>query len=336
VTWFHTALTRLPGPDGAASAAVRARADDVLRPRGALARLDAIAVHMAAWQRTTTPRVERPACLVFAADHGVAANAEVSAYPTGVTAAMLAACEQGRATISALSRSVGATVDTLDVGVGRPTGDIRVEPAMSPERFAETVDAAVAAVDALDTDLLVVGEIGIGNTTVAAALAGALLGGDPGTWVGRGSGVDDAGLARKQDAVAAVQRRLAGTCDEADPIEVMRQAGGAELTAIAAATVAARLRSIPVVLDGYIVTSAVLPLHVAAPGSLDHCLVGHCSAEPGHRRVLETIGQKAVLDLGMRLGEASGAMAAVPIIRASCAAVVDVATFSEWFGPDAS
>ncbi len=120
-----------------------------------------------------------------------------------------------------------------------------------------------------------------------------------------------------------------------DPIEIMREAGGTELTAMAAATLAARLRSIPVVLDGYVVTSAVLPLHVADPAALDHCIVGHCSAEPGHRRVLETIGKPVLLDLGMRLGEGSGAMTAVPIIRAACDAVVEVATFGEWFGQGA-
>ena len=212
----------------------------------------------------------------------------VSAYPTAVTAAMLDACRKGRATICALARSVGATLDTVDVGVGNPTGDIRYEPAMSAERFDEVVDAAVAAVDRLDCDLLVIGEIGIGNTTVAAALAAALLGGDPATWVGRGTGVDDAGLARKRAAVTQVTERVGGV---SDPIEIMREAGGTELTAMAAATLAARLRSIPVVLDGYVVTSAVLPLHVADPAALDHCIVGHCSAEPGHRRVLETIGE---------------------------------------------
>jgi nicotinate-nucleotide--dimethylbenzimidazole phosphoribosyltransferase len=329
MTWFHEALTRLPEPDRDSAAALRARADDILRPAGALARLDEVAVHMAAWLRTPTPRVERPAGLVFAGDHGVAASGEVSAYPTAVTAAMLSACLQQKATICALARSVGATLDTIDVGVGRPTGDIRVEAAMTPARFDEVVDAAVAAIDALDCDLLVIGEIGIGNTTVAAALAGSLLGGDPASWVGRGTGVDDAGLVRKRAAVAAVMERTSAIDD---PIDLMREAGGAELTAMAAATVAARLRSIPVVLDGYVVASAVLPLHLADPSALDHCIVGHCSAEPGHRRVLDVIGKPVLLDLGMRLGEGSGAMTAVPIVRAACDAVVEVATFAEWFG----
>src|SRR5262245_9873094 len=329
MTWFHDALARMPGPDSDAGAAVRARADDILRPAGALSRLDDVAVHMAQWQRSAAPGVRRPAGLVFAGDHGVAAGGEVSAYPVAVTEAMLAACRQGKATICVLARSVGATLDTIDVGVGRPTGDIRHEAAMSPERFDEAIDAAVAAVDALDADLLVIGEIGIGNTTVAAALSGALLGDDASVWVGRGTGVDDDGLERKRAAVAAVMQRTEGITD---PIEVMRQAGGAELTAMAAATLAARLRSIPVVLDGYVVTSAVLPLHVAVPGALDHCIVGHCSAEPGHRRVLDAIGKPVLLDLGMRLGEGSGAMVAVPIVRAACDAVVEVATFTEWFG----
>jgi nicotinate-nucleotide--dimethylbenzimidazole phosphoribosyltransferase len=329
VSWLHDALRRLPEPDRDAAAAVRARADDILRPSGALARLDDVAVHMAAWQRTATPRVARPAALVFAGDHGVAEHGDVSAYPTAVTAAMLAACRQGKATICALAHSVGATLETVDAGVGRPTGDIRYEAAMTPQRFDEVIAQAVAAVDALDTDLLVLGEIGIGNTTAAAALAGALLGGDAATWVGRGTGVDDAGLERKLAAVAAVIDR---TSNIGDPIEIMREAGGAELTAMAAATVAARLRSIPVVLDGYVVTSAVLPLHIAAPGALDHCIVGHCSAEPGHRQVLEAIAKPVLLDLGMRLGEGSGAMVAVPIVRAACDAVVEVATFTEWFG----
>ena len=185
------------------------------------------------------------------------------------------------------------------------------------------------AVDALDTDLLVLGEMGIGNTTVAAALANAILGGDAADWVGRGTGVDDDGLARKRDAVATATARVAGY---ADPIDVMRQVGGAELVAMAAACVAARLRSIPVLLDGYVCTAAVLPLHAAAPGALDHCIVGHCSAEPGHRRLLDHLGLRPLLDLGMRLGEGSGAMAAVPLVRMACAAVVEVPTFAEWFG----
>ena len=164
---------------------------------------------------------------------------------------MFAAYQQGRSTISAFARHAGATVEAVDVGIGRPTGDIRFEAALSPERFEEIVAIAAAAVDRLDGDLLVVGEMGIGNTTPSAALSAALAGGETAAWVGRGTGIDDAGLARKRAAVQQAVRRIAGVTD---PIEVLREVGGAELAAIAAAVVAARHRSLPVVLDGYVVT----------------------------------------------------------------------------------
>ena len=328
---FDDLLAHLSEPDAAAAGAVRERAAHVLRPAGALQRLDDVAVHMAAWQGTTTPGVAHPAVVVFAADHGVA-SAGVSAYPADVTAAMLAAVRAERATINALARAVGATLEAVDVGVGAPSGDIRVDAAMTPGRFAGVVEIAVAAVDRAvgsGADLLVLGELGIGNTTVSAALPAALLGGDAAVWVGRGTGVDDAGLARKRDAVELAVARVEHLTDS---IEVMREIGGAELTAMAAACARARHHRLPVVLDGYVATAAVLPLHVARPGALDHCIAGHRSAEPGHGRLLEHLGMRPLLELDMRLGEGSGAVAAVPLIRMACVAVVEVATFAEWFG----
>ena len=165
------------------------------------------------------------------------------------------------------------------------------------------------------------------STTASAALPAALLGGDG--WVGRGTGIDDDGFRRKRDAVAAAVARVA---DVDDPIEIMREVGGAELTAMAAACARARQQRLPVVLDGYVATSAVLPLHSARPGALDHCIAGHLSAEPGHRLELDHLGKQPLLDLGMRLGEGGGALAAVPLVAMACAAVVEVATFDEWFG----
>lgn len=334
--WLLDALSHPIGPDAASAATIRSRADDILRPAGALAALDDIAVWVAGWQRTATPAVQRPAGLVFAADHGVAA-AGVSNYPVEVTGAMLAAYRSGRSTISAFARIAGASVDAVDVGVGRPTGDIRAEAALSPERFDECVAAGRAAVDALEADLLVVGEMGIGNTTVAAAVAAAwarssgvdTVTDDPARWVGRGTGVDDDGLLRKQ---AAVREALARTGTIAAPLDILRELGGAELVAMAAAVVAARHRSLPVLLDGFVVTAAVAPLALAAPDALDHCRVGHVSAEPGHRRLVEGLGMRPLLDLGMRLGEGSGAMAAVPLVAMACVGVTDVPTFAEWFG----
>ncbi len=330
---LRSLLASMPGPSTEAGDAVRARAADILRPAGALARLDDLAAWVAEWQGSAVPAVHRPAALIFAADHGVAA-AGVSAYPIEVTAAMLAAYEAHRSTVTAFAAVVGASARAVDVGVGRPTGDLRVEPALSVERFAECVAAGVAAVDGLDADvdLLVLGEMGIGNTTAAAAVTAALLGGDPAEWVGRGTGVDDDGLARKRAAVAAGVSRLVAV-GVSDPLEVLRQLGGAELVALAAAVVAARHRGLPVLLDGYVVTAAVLPLAAAVPDALAHCRAGHCSAEPGHRRLVQRLGMEPLLDLGMRLGEGSGALAAVPLVQMACAGITDVPTFAEWFGP---
>jgi nicotinate-nucleotide--dimethylbenzimidazole phosphoribosyltransferase len=329
MTLLHDRLVDLPTGDADARDAVHERAAHILRPSGALRWLDEIAAWVAEWQRTSRPRVERPAALIFAADHGVAAATKVSAYPTGVTQAMFSAYQQGQSTITAFGRLAGATVTAIDVGIGRPTGDIRYEAALTPERFDELVEAAFAAVAATDCDLLVLGEMGIGNTTPSAAISAALAGGETAAWVGRGTGIDDEGLARKRAAVQEAVRRIAGVTD---PLDILREVGGAEIVAIAAAAVAARHRSIPVVLDGYVVTSAVLPLTMLNPAALDHCTVGHCSAEPGHRRLLERLGKRPLLDLDMRLGEGSGAMAAVPLIAMACAGITDVPTFQEWFG----
>jgi nicotinate-nucleotide--dimethylbenzimidazole phosphoribosyltransferase len=331
MTWLRTALSNLPTGDLESRDAVRDRGVEILRPAGALRELDAVASWVARWQETTQPAITKPAGLIFAADHGVAA-AGVSAYPVDVTAAMLAAYRAGKSTVSAFARVAGATVDAIDVGVGRPTGDIRVESALSTERFEECVIAGRDAVDALDADLLVIGEMGIGNTTVAAAVTAALLGPqlgiEPAEFVGRGTGVDDEGMERKRDAVAAAVARVSHLDD---PLEVLREVGGAELVAMAAAIVAARHRKLPVLLDGYVVTAAALPLAVAQRGALDHCLVGHRSAEPGHVRLLEFLRKRPLLDLGMRLGEGSGAMAAVPLVAMACVGITDVPTFGEWF-----
>ena len=318
-------LADLPGPDPSARDRVAARAATVLRPAGAFARLDAVASWLAGWQGTAVPRVERPHVVVFAADHGVAVDG-VSAYPAEVTAAMVDAIESGVATITVLAREVGASVALVDVGVGRPTGNIRVTDAMSCDEFDAAVTAGAAAVEGADADLLVVGEIGIGNTTAAAAVAAAVLGGEAADWVGPGTGVVGAALARKCDVVQAALDRVGPVA----PLEALRRLGGRELTAMAGAVAEARRRRLPVVLDGFIATAAVAPLEVARPGSLDHCVAGHCSAEPGHEQALRALGLDPLMRLDLRLGEGSGALLAVPAIRMAAAAVVEVATFTEW------
>ena len=318
-------LAEFPGPDRTAYDQVAARAATVLRPAGAFARLDAVASWLAGWQGTPAPRVERPHVAVFAADHGVAAHG-VSAYPAEVTAAMVEAIRSGVATITVLAREVGATLELVDVGVGRPTGNIRVADAMSAGEFDAAVAAGAAAAESADADLLVVGEIGIGNTTAAAAVAAAVLGGGAADWVGPGTGVVGVALARKCEVVQAALDRVGAVA----PLEALRRLGGRELAAMAGAVAAARRRRLPVVLDGFIATAAVAPLAVARPGGLDHCIAGHCSAEPGHERALETLGLDPLMRLDLRLGEGSGALVAVPIIRMAAAAVVGVATFEEW------
>ncbi len=326
-------LTRLRLGDEQAAAAARERVADILRPAGALARLDDLAVWVSRWQGRARPAIQRPHTILFAADHGVAGEG-VSAYPADVTAAMVAACDQGRATVNALAAVAGSGVEVVDVGVGNPTANLRVEPAMHQDRFdaaiARGMEAVSRAVGDGAADLLIFGEMGIGNTTAAAAVCGAVVGGRATDWVGRGTGLDDGGLAHKATVVQDALDRLPA---DLDPLRCLAEVGGAEMAAIAGATVAARQLGVPVLLDGFIVTSAVAPLHALQPAALDHCRSGHRSAEPGHRRLLDHLGLQPILDLDLRLGEGSGALAALPLVAMACAAVSEVATFTEWFGP---
>ncbi|HWL65705.1 MAG TPA: nicotinate-nucleotide--dimethylbenzimidazole phosphoribosyltransferase [Actinomycetota bacterium] len=319
-------LKDLPGPDENSAAAVRERAAQVLRPLGALARLDEVAAWLASWQRTDRPKVAAPAAAIFVADHGVAERG-VSAYPQAVTRGMLDALERGGATAAVLAREQGVALEVWDVGVGAPTNDFTVEPALSEDRFEQCLDWGRDAVAELDADLLILGEMGIGNTTAAAAVCATLFGLDAEFWTGRGTGVDDATYARKLAVVETASRRVpAGT----SPLEILREVGGAEMVAMAGAAVEARRRSIPIVLDGFVVTAALAPLEITQPGALAHCISGHCSSEPGHRLLLEKLDLRPLLDLDLRLGEASGALLALPLVRLAAACVTDVATFQEW------
>ncbi len=321
-------LESAPSADAPSRSAAEQRVAEILRPTGATRRLDEVATHLAAWQRTPSPAIEAPTALIFAADHGVAADG-VSAYPTEVTAAMLAAFEADKASVSALARVAGASVTAIDVGVGKPTGNLRTEPALQPDRFRAAFATGRESVASLNTDLLILGEMGIGNTTAAAAVTAAILHIDPIDVVGRGTGVSDPIFATKQSIVTEAVQRIRGTTD---PLEVLRELGGTELVAIAGALVEARMRSIPVLLDGYIASTPALVLHTIDPRLIDNCLAGHASAEPGHAVLLEALELDALLHLDLRLGEASGAMAAVPLIKMACALLVEVPTFSEWFG----
>ncbi|MEZ5375641.1 MAG: nicotinate-nucleotide--dimethylbenzimidazole phosphoribosyltransferase [Acidimicrobiales bacterium] len=321
---LQAAMAAVPGPDESAVAAVTERSSSVLRPAGAFARLDEVAIWLGGWQRRPDPLVRQAAVVIFGGDHGVAAQG-VSAYPAEVTVAMAGAITGGLATSSALAAAHGAPLHFVDVGVGQPTEDFSIGDAMDAERFAASWHVGREAIAGLDTDLLIIGELGIGNTTAAAAVAAGLFGGTAADWVGLGTGVDDDGLARKRTVVDAGLARVGS----ADPLEVLRCLGGTELVAMAGAATEARRRSIPVLLDGFIATSAMATIERAAPGALDHALAGHCSAEPGHRRLLAALGKQPLLDLDLRLGEASGALVALSVVTSAAAAVTNVATFAD-------
>jgi nicotinate-nucleotide--dimethylbenzimidazole phosphoribosyltransferase len=318
-------LETLPPADAAAAAAARAREAQLTKPAGSLGRLEAMAEWLAAWQGRHPPRLGHVRIAVFAGNHGVVARG-VSAYPPAVTAQMVANFAAGGAAINQLARLAGAELAVVPLALDSPTADFTQGAALTARECRDAFEAGMQAVGA-ETDLLAIGEMGIGNTTVAAALAAALFGGNGADWVGRGTGVDDAGLARKAAAVDAALARHGAAL--ADPFEALRRVGGRELAAMAGAVLQARLSRTPVLIDGFVATAAAATLHAARAGALDHCLAAHRSAEAGHDRLLRRLGLVPLLDLGMRLGEASGAALAIGLVSAALATHTGMATFAE-------
>jgi nicotinate-nucleotide--dimethylbenzimidazole phosphoribosyltransferase len=319
------ALDALAGPDQAAIDSAHAHEAQLTKPAGSLARLEDLAAWVTGWQGRHPPSADHIQALVFAGNHGIAARG-VSAFPAEVTFQMVANFQAGGAAINQLCRSVGADLTVHPIELERPTADFTVEPAMTESECDAAFELGRDQVDDA-AGLVCLGEMGIGNTTAAAALACALFGGDPADWVGRGTGVDDAGLARKTETVAA---GLACHADAlADPLEALRRLGGRELAAIAGAVMGAREKRVPVLLDGFICCAAAAVLHAARPGALDHCVAAHRSAEPGHDRLLTALAMTPLLDLGLRLGEASGAALAAHIVKAAIATHAGMATFAE-------
>jgi nicotinate-nucleotide--dimethylbenzimidazole phosphoribosyltransferase len=315
----------LPAADTTAAEAAAARQATLTKPPGSLGKLEALVAWLASWQRRPMPRLDRVEVLVFAGNHGVTARG-VSPYPPEVTAQMVANFAAGGAAINQLATLAEATLRVVPLALDRPTQDLSAAPAMDHADFLAAVSAGHDAV-APGTDLLCLGEMGIGNTTAAAALAAALLGGAGVDWAGRGTGVDDAGLARKArvvDAALARHKALRG-----DPLAIAAALGGRELAAIFGAVLAARRHGVPVLLDGFVCTAAAAPLALLTPGGLAHCMAAHVSAEAGHRRLLADLRLDPLLDLGMRLGEASGAATAVLIARAALACHAGMATFAD-------
>jgi len=322
---FLEATIALPQPSAAATAAARARQAELTKPAGSLGRLEEIAAFMAGWQGTARPRIECVRAVVFAGNHGVAARG-VSAFPVEVTAQMVANFQAGGAAINVLARAAGADLAVVPLDLDRPTLDIAQAPAMSEAECLAALNAGATAV-ANDTQLLFVGEMGIGNTTPAAALCAAAYGGDAADWCGRGTGIDGGALARKVAAVDQALRLHQSACDT--PFETLRRLGGREIVAMAGAILAARLLRVPVLLDGFIACAAIVPLAAVQPGFVDHCIAAHCSAETAHEQLLAKLDLKPLLRLDMRLGEGTGAALAVPLVRAALTAHNEMATFAE-------
>ncbi len=321
---FRDALAALPQADAAATAAAAARNGQLTKPPAALGRLEDLAIWYAGWRGQEKPQVAHPQIIVFAGNHGVAAQG-VSAFPPEVTAQMVLNFEHGGAAINQLARTFGARLDVHPLSLDTPTADFTAGPAMTEAELLEALSIGWTAVDPA-ADVLVVGEMGIGNTTSAAALAAALFGGDAAEWVGRGTGVDDHGLATKTRVVGEGLARHAG---KGDGLEMLRRLGGRELAAMAGAIARARAARIPVLLDGFICCAAAAALEKTTPGALDHCAAGHLSAEGAHGRMLEALGKQPLLSLGLRLGEASGGALALGVLKASVACLSGMATFAE-------
>lgn len=321
---FRAALAALPDVDTAAREGAAERNSQLTKPPGALGRLEELAQWYAGWRGNPQPKITAPQVIVFAGNHGVAAQG-VSAFPPEVTEQMVMNFQHGGAAINQLARAAGAKLDVRALDLERPTDDFSQGPAMSEQ---DVIAALATGWDAVDesADLLVVGEMGIGNTTPAAALAAALLGGDAADWTGRGTGVDDAGLMNK---TRVVSEGLALHKGQGDGIETLRRLGGRELAAMAGAIARARCLRIPVILDGFICTAAAACLEHTSKGALDHCVAGHLSAEGAHARLLEALGKEPLLALGLRLGEASGAALAIHVVKAALECHSGMATFAE-------
>jgi nicotinate-nucleotide--dimethylbenzimidazole phosphoribosyltransferase len=300
--------------------------DQKTKPRGSLGRLEELACRIAAIRGTATPGRLKSAVVVAAADHGVA-DEGVSAYPPEVTAQMLANFHAGGSAVCVLAREAGAALHVVDAGVGKPTGNIAEGPAMSRADAEHWIEQGRTLAGELETDVVALGEMGIGNTTSASALVAALLRVEPRLVCGRGTGLDDDGLARK---VAVVERALGvNGVDAADPVVALAALGGFELAFLCGLTLGGAANRMVVLLDGFITSAAALTAVRLEPAAKDALIAAHVSTEPGHRFVLDELGLEPLLDLRLRLGEGSGAALALPLLNAATAILADMATFAD-------
>jgi nicotinate-nucleotide--dimethylbenzimidazole phosphoribosyltransferase len=334
----------ISAPDPEVAAAARARQDRLTKPPGSLGRLEDLSVWVASCQGVCPPRqFDRPRVVVFAGDHGVTA-AGVSAFPAEVTVQMVANFDAGGAAINVLAEAAGASVRVVDIAVDaeplspsigahkvrRGSGNIAVEDAMSADEAAAAIQAGREIADEeVDSgaDLLIAGDMGIGSTTAATTLIAALTGSEPVAIVGRGTGIDDAGWARKTAAIRDALYRARGL--SADPVGLLRVCGGADIAAMAGFCAQAAVRRTPLLLDGVVVTAAALVADRLAPGARQWWQAAHRSTEPAHALALKQLELEPLIDMRMRLGEGTGAAVALPIVRAAVAALASMATFDE-------
>lgn len=310
---FRNLLVRLDGPNEAAAGEVRSLYARTGKPKGSLGRLEDIAEWLAAWSGRVPPVVNRPLVAIFAGNHGVARH-DISPRPASRTAEMVELAAAGGAAINQFCIASDLGLKVFDLALDLPTGDITEEAALDERACAATMAFGMEAI-AGGTDLLCIGDLGVGNSTVAAALFAALLGGTGADWVGSGSGADDVMTARKA-AVVDAALALHGTHLK-DPFEALRRVGGREFAAVAGAILAARMERIPVVLDGFAATAAAAVLHAVNPSALDHCVLAHLSAEHGHERAAKQLGLSPLLNLQLHHGEGTGAALAAGIVKAA-------------------
>lgn len=314
---------KLPTIDNDAADAARARQSQLTKPPGALGRLEELAIFMAGWQCTERPKIETAQALVFAGNHGVCAQG-VNPFPQEVTAQMVLNFQSGGAAINQLCAISGAELSVIALDLDRPTADFTERAAMTDLECLDAMQRGAKAVDS-NADVLVLGEMGIGNSTVAAALSHAAFKGQAIDWVGAGTGTSPEGMAHKAEVVA----RGLEMHQDAQGLAQLAALGGREQAALCGAILAARMARIPVLLDGFICTAAAAPLFTSNPAFLDHCLIGHSSREPGHRKLCEVMGKEPILFLDMALGEGSGAAMALSILRGALACHNGMATFAE-------
>ena len=301
------------------------RNNQLTKPPGSLGRLEELAIWYSSWRGEVTPKLRFPQIVVFAGNHGVTTQG-ISAFPSEVTQQMVMNFQHGGAAINQLCKVFGVKLNVIALDLDNPTADLTTGPAMSE---AECVKALTIGWNAVDksTDLFVAGEMGIGNTTSAAAISYALYGGAASDWVGRGTGIDDIGLEKKAQVIAT--SLISNPTSITNGIEALRCLGGRELAAMAGSIASARAKSIPVILDGFICSAAAACLENTISGSLDHCVAGHESNENAHRALLGYLKKEPILNGGMRLGEASGGALAIAVLQGALACHSGMATFAE-------